>query len=50
MDTDDFDDLPFLPTAVEMYLAQERRWWRMLRATGAMNGTESVAELARWFD
>lgn len=50
MDTDDFDPAPALPPAVEAYLAQERSWWRMLRATGAMTGEESAAELARWLE
>jgi hypothetical protein len=50
VDPDDFDTPPALPPAVEAYLAQERSWWRMLRATGVMTEAESVAELARWLE
>lgn len=47
IDTDNLDDAAALPPAVEAYLAQERSWWRLLRATGAMTEAESVATWIR---
>lgn len=48
MDTDGSE--PTLPPSVEAYLAQERSWWRMPRATGTMTEAESMQELARWLE
>lgn len=50
MDPDDFDTPPALPPAVEAYLAQEREWWGMLRATGAMTEARPWEESARWLE
>ncbi|MGV0675704.1 hypothetical protein ABQE62_05860 [Mycolicibacterium fortuitum] len=41
-------DGPRLPPALEEYLAQERRWHRFLRETGAVTAEESKGELERW--
>ncbi|CDO08066.1 hypothetical protein BN977_02885 [Mycolicibacterium cosmeticum] len=48
--TDDFEAPTVLAPAVQAYLAQERSWWRMLRATGVMSEADSASELARWLE
>lgn len=39
---------PELPAWVEAYFESERTWWRMLRATGAVDQEQARAELRRW--
>lgn len=46
MDPD--DDGSVLPAWAEEYLATERRWHRLLRATGLVTRDEAVAALAQW--